>query len=208
MVDQHPFLLETLTQVDKNTFPFQQHLKVTCDLLPPPTRVCLLPFKQLIGQQVVHFQDYILKCLHLHTLSRMFFNGTFEAHRVQILSCSGPKASIWFIVRPVFPTFRLFSPIFCSALHMQLGLPHPSIVSILRCVCTHPIDPIGIHFLRCAHGNKCIGTHDAIHDTFAPLHEMLVSTWDENNYMHFLQPHSIPFINESTLCLPKMAFAP
>jgi hypothetical protein len=40
------------------------------------------------------------------------------------------------------------------------------------------------------------------------LHEMLVSTWDENNYMHFLQPHSTPFINESTLCLPKMTFAP
>jgi hypothetical protein len=40
-----------------------------------------------------------------------------------------------------------------------------------------------------------------------PFHEMLVSTWDKNNYMHFFQPHSTPLINESTLCLPKMAFA-
>ncbi len=38
----------------------------------------------------------------------------------------------------------------------------------------------------------------------SPLHKMLTSTWDENNYMHFLQPHSHPFINKSTL---KMAFA-
>jgi hypothetical protein len=41
-----------------------------------------------------------------------------------------------------------------------------------------------------------------------PLHEMLVSTWDENNYMHFLQPHSTPLVDELTLCLPKMTFTP
>jgi hypothetical protein len=40
------------------------------------------------------------------------------------------------------------------------------------------------------------------------LHEMLVSMWDENNYMHFLQPHSTPLVDKSTLCLLKMAFAP
>jgi hypothetical protein len=36
-----------------------------------------------------------------------------------------------------------------------------------------------------------------------PLREMLASMWDENNYMHFLQPHSIILIDESTLCLPN-----
>jgi hypothetical protein len=35
------------------------------------------------------------------------------------------------------------------------------------------------------------------------LGEMLVSIWDENNYMRFLQPHSTPLIDETTLCLPK-----
>jgi hypothetical protein len=42
----------------------------------------------------------------------------------------------------------------------------------------------------------------------SPLHEMLVSMWDENNYMHFLQPHLIFFVDESTLCSPKMIFTP
>jgi hypothetical protein len=41
-----------------------------------------------------------------------------------------------------------------------------------------------------------------------PLCEMLVSMWDKNNYMCFFQPHSTSFIDESTLILPKMAFAP
>jgi hypothetical protein len=52
---------------------------------------------------------------------------------------------------------------------MRLGLPHPSIASIFRCVCTHPINPMGIHFLRCVHVNECIGTHDAICNTFATI---------------------------------------
>jgi hypothetical protein len=28
-----------------------------------------------------------------------------------------------------------------------------------------------------------------------PLRQMLVSTWDKNNYMRFLQPHSIPLVD-------------
>jgi len=31
------------------------------------------------------------------------------------------------------------------------------------------IDPMGIHFLCYAQGNEHIGTHDAIHDTFATI---------------------------------------
>jgi hypothetical protein len=45
----------------------------------------------------------------------------------------------------------------------------PSIASILQCVCTHPIDSMGIHLLCCAHGNKRIGTHDAICNNFATI---------------------------------------
>jgi hypothetical protein len=28
---------------------------------------------------------------------------------------------------------------------------------------------MGIHLLRCVHGNERIGTHDAIHDTFVAI---------------------------------------
>jgi len=48
MVDKRPFLLQALAQVNNNTFPFQQHLKVACDLLPPLACVCLFPFEQFI----------------------------------------------------------------------------------------------------------------------------------------------------------------
>jgi hypothetical protein len=55
MVDQHPFLFKALAQVDTNTFHFQQHFKVICDLLLPPTCACFLPFEQSIEQQMVQF---------------------------------------------------------------------------------------------------------------------------------------------------------
>jgi hypothetical protein len=35
-----------------------------------------------------------------------------------------------------------------------------------RCVCTHPIDLMNIYLLFCVHGNKHMGTYDAINDTF------------------------------------------
>jgi hypothetical protein len=89
MVDQHPFLLELLAQIDTNTFPFQQHLKVTCDLLPPLARVYFLPFEQFIEQQMVQLQNSISKRLHHHTFSNMFSNKISKAHRARILSCYG-----------------------------------------------------------------------------------------------------------------------
>jgi hypothetical protein len=36
----------------------------------------------------------------------------------------------------------------------------------------HSIKPMGIHFLRCAHGNKCMRSHDAVCDTF------VIIVWD------------------------------
>jgi hypothetical protein len=67
MVDQRPFLLEALTWVGNNTFPFQQHLKAACDFILPITCTCFPSFEQLIGQQMVQLQDSISECLHHQT---------------------------------------------------------------------------------------------------------------------------------------------
>ncbi len=84
MVDHHPFFFKALTRIDNNTLLFQQHLKATCDLLPPPTHMCFPLFKQFIRQQMVQLQDSILECLHHHMFSNMFCERIFEAHCVQI----------------------------------------------------------------------------------------------------------------------------
>ncbi len=129
MVDQHLFLFETLAWID-NTFPFQQHFKATCDLLPPLARVCLLPFEQLIEQQMVQLQNSFSKRLHHHTLFNMFSNEIFKAHRARILSSFGLGANAWFMTQPIFLAFQLSSLVFSTTLRTQLGLSHPSIVCI------------------------------------------------------------------------------
>jgi hypothetical protein len=145
IVDQCSFLLEALTWANNNTFLFQKHLKVACNLLPPLTHMCFPPFEQFIEQQMVQLQDSILECLHHHTVSNMLSDMIFKTHCAQILSCSSPKASVWFKVQPVFPTFRLFSPSFSTVFQMRLGSPRPSIINIYYCICTHPIDVISVH---------------------------------------------------------------
>jgi len=73
MVDQHPFIFQALTQVDNNTFPFQQHFKTTFNILPLLASVCLLPFEQFIEDQMVQLQNSILKRLHhaKHELTKL-----------------------------------------------------------------------------------------------------------------------------------------
>jgi len=115
MVYQRPLLFETLARVYNNTFPFQQHLNVAFDLLPPPAHACLPPFEQFIEQQMVQLQDSILEHLQHHTLSIMLFDMTSQAHHAQNLSNYGLQACAWLITRLVFPTFQLFSLIFCIA---------------------------------------------------------------------------------------------
>ncbi len=36
-------------------------------------------------------------------------------------------------------------------------------------MCTHPINPMDIHFLRYAHGNEHMGTHDGIRNIFVAM---------------------------------------
>ncbi len=98
-------------------------------------------------------------------------------------------------------------PGFSTTLQIQFGLPHPLIASILRCVCTHPIDLMGMHLLRCVHGKTNLQKPMMQFVTpLLPLQGMLVSMWGENIYMRFLQTHSIPPFNKSTLCSPNMTF--
>jgi hypothetical protein len=53
---------------------------------------------------------------------------------------------------------------------------------------------MGIHLLCYAHGNKCTGTYDAIHNTFAAI------TRDVNFHMGQKQLHAFPSITFNSFC--------
>jgi hypothetical protein len=109
----------------------------------------------------------------------------FEVHCVCILSCFNLGVGAWLIIQLVFLAFQLSSPIFYIMFRMQLGLPHPFITNILWCVCTHPVDPMGIHFLHCVHGNERMGTHEVVCDTFAAI------AWDASFHVGRKQSYAL-----------------
>jgi len=74
-----------------------------------------------------------------------------------------------FITQLVFSTFQLFLLIFFTTFHLQLILLYPSIVGFIQCVCRHPINFMGVHFLHCVHDNEDTETHDTICETFVVI---------------------------------------
>jgi len=131
---------------------------------------------------MVQLQDSISNHLHHHTFS----NKISKIHHARILSCFNPRVSTWLTTQPIFPTFQLSSPSFFTTFRTQLGLPHLSIVNILWCMCTHPIDATSVHLLRCTHNNEHTGTHDVIHDTF------VVIAKDVDFHVGWKQLHTLP----------------
>jgi hypothetical protein len=59
---------------------------------------------------------------------------------------------------------------------------------------THPIDFIGIHLLCCTHGNKHIGTHDIVCNTFATI------AWNASFHVGREQLHVDPLIKFNSSC--------
>jgi len=157
MFDRRPFLLETLTQVNNNTFSFQQHFKTPCDLLLAPKHNCLPSFEQFIRQQMVQLQDSILECLHYHTFSNMFFNTIPKAYHARILSCFDARGHLAYTSIGLFILLIIF-PNFSTLFQTWLELSHPSIVGLpLMCVHTshkpYGYPPFTLHPWQWVHKN-------------------------------------------------------
>jgi hypothetical protein len=61
----------------------QQHISLY-PIFITSAYACLFSFEQFIEQQMVQFQDLILKHLHHHIFFNIFFDEIFKAHHVQI----------------------------------------------------------------------------------------------------------------------------
>jgi hypothetical protein len=127
-----------------------------------------------------------LECLHHHTFLNMIFDRISKAHCVQILSCSSLGAGAKLTIQTSLPNLSIIFLVFFIAYQTWLGLPHPSIISIPQCMCTHCINPVGIHFLHCVPGKERTWTHDAIHDTFITI------AWNVGFHMGWKQLHAFP----------------
>ena len=77
----------------------------------------------------------------------------------------------WLQATPIIPSLRFPAPLFATALRVRLGLPHPCPANYVACACGHPLDPLGIHFLRCARGGERTSSHDSVRDVYHIIRE-------------------------------------
>jgi len=105
------------------------------------------------------------------------------------------------------PSLSIIFSNFFIVFWMRFGLSHLLITGNFQCVCTHPIDPMCIHFSHCVRDNKCIKTHVAICDTSITI------VCDVGFYMWWKWLHAFSSImfncscQQSTLCSPRITFA-
>jgi len=103
IVDQYHFLLEALTGIDNNTFPFQQHLKMACVLLPPkPMHV----FFHLNNSSNNKWFNFKISSWNICTV--IPFPTCFLTKHLKLIMpevCSSLGAGTWFIIRLIFPFF-------------------------------------------------------------------------------------------------------
>ncbi len=48
-------------------------------------------------------------------------------------------------------------------------MPHPLALRLSHYICGQPLDSMGIHLFRCAHGEEKTTSHDAVRDAFASI---------------------------------------
>jgi hypothetical protein len=65
--------------------------------------------------------------------------------------------------------FHLTLDVFFTLLHIRLGLSHPLVLGVSHCICSQPLDLIGIHILCCIHGEKRMALHDVVHGAFVTI---------------------------------------
>jgi hypothetical protein len=82
--------------------------------------------------------------------------------------------------------------IFFTLLRMRFKVLYLSIVGFSQCVCTYPINLMGVYFLRYTHNNEHIETHDIVCNTF------VIIVWDVVFHVVHQQLHALP----STMCNP------
>jgi hypothetical protein len=80
-----------------------------------------------------------------------------------------------------------------SALHTRLDLSHPLVFGVSHCICSEPLDPIGIHLLCCTHCGERMASHDVVWDVFTTI-TIDVRFHVSQEQTHVLPPHALQFL--------------
>ncbi len=80
-----------------------------------------------------------------------------------------PGVNTWLSTRPSIFFFHMVSNDFSTALCIRLCLSHLLILGVSHCICSQPLDPMGIHLFHCIHGGEKMVSHDVVRDVFTAI---------------------------------------
>eukprot|EP00898_Chlorokybus_atmophyticus_P004722 jgi/Chlat1/5250/Chrsp33S00386 len=70
-----------------------------------------------------------------HFVLAVLAEGASADWKARRLSASGVGAGAWLTAMPLFPALQLSADVFRTALRIRLGLPHPILAAVARCLC-------------------------------------------------------------------------
>eukprot|EP00898_Chlorokybus_atmophyticus_P000542 jgi/Chlat1/1489/Chrsp12S00110 len=152
--------LAAVDGVDDGELPFRQDLKSACGWLPPEARPLLPSMARTVSTKL---QESLSTKVDARVLA-VFEDGATTDDTARRLSASGVGAGAWLTTMPLFPALQLSADVFRTALRIRLGLPHPILAAVERCLCGVTLTTEGTHLLRCPVGRGRTATHDALRD--------------------------------------------
>lgn len=96
--------------------------------------------------------------------------------------------------------FCLPLDVFSTASRIRLDLSHPLVFGVSHCICTQPLDLMGIHFLCCTHGEERMVSFDVVWDVFTAIGRCEISCFVRVDPCPFA-PCLIVFVSSSWHCI-------
>jgi hypothetical protein len=142
-------------------------------------------------------RNYFKKITQTFYFSSIIFNMSFDSCWTLLKSCARPNAKVRLFVHLAIPCFCPPLNVFSFALWTKLGLPRPLVLGLTHYTCGQPLNPMGIHLLRYAHGGERTTSHDVIWDAFVSIHYYKMWVWFSSRHSLDQWIHCFPIRSHS-----------
>ena len=157
-----------VAEADTGDRPLQRHLQQTRTIfshvlptLPTLADIAAEPITKLQAQCSAKLGEY-LHTLHLDSLQTPDDQARFR-------SASCRHAGAWIEAGGTYKDTRMTSDEFATGMRLRLGLPHPQMAGLTKCLCKAESDALGHHHLHCPNGKGLTLAHNSVRDSLASI---------------------------------------
>ena len=157
-----------VADADTGDHPLQRHLQQARSIflhvlptLPTLADIAAEPVTQIQAQCSAKLGEN-LSTIHLATLQDPDNKARFRS-----VSCR--HAGAWIEAGGTYKDTRMTSDEFATGTRLRLGLPHPEMAGLIKCLCKSESDALGHHHLHCPNGQSLVLAHNSVRDCLASI---------------------------------------